>query len=263
MIGIFDSGIGGLSVLKEIRAKAPQADIVYFGDTENAPYGDKGAGDIRRLIAMALRRLHAAGATHIVSACNSASVPILSLPIDLLRLRLFDVVEMIGPTVEALAPRQKKIVLFGTHATVNSGLYQRAFRDKGVHIEAIAIPPLAGLIEKGASREDLYPIVREAVREAVAKNAGIISLSCTHYPFVRELFEKSLREEQSTADIFDPASAVAREVLKRFPIQGEGTLRFLVSKKSSVFDSYVEALFKTTPHTIEQAGSIYWSLKTV
>jgi glutamate racemase len=259
MIGIFDSGVGGLTVLKAIREKAPNADLIYFGDTENAPYGNKGRREIANLIAMALRRLHKEGATHIVSACNSASVPILSLPIDLLRLRLFDVIEMVEPTVETLASRGKKITLFGTKATVDSGMYQKAFRERGIEIDAIALPTLAGLIEGGASSEEMYPIVREAVSAAIGTE--ILSLSCTHYPFVRELFERAVQEGEGVAEVFDPASAVAEEVAVRFPTGGGGKLRFLISKESTVFNAYAERLFKGISYTIEPAGSIYWALK--
>jgi len=261
MIGVFDSGSGGLTVLREIRKRLPDADIIYFGDIENAPYGNKSASEIATLIAMALRRLAAAGAADIVSACNSASVSVHSMPIDLLRIGKFNVVEMVGPTVEALAPLHKKIVLLGTAATVRSGIYQKAFRDQGIAIEAVAVPELAGLIESGAPPEKLLPVVHAAALHAAALGAEIVSLSCTHFPFVRDLFEEYLREAGSAAQVFDPAEAVAAEVARRFPADGNGTLHFLVSKESPVFKAHVRRLFAGIPHTIEPAGSIYWALK--
>lgn len=261
MIGIFDSGIGGLSVLKAVREKLPHADIVYFGDTENAPYGNKSAKEIASLLAMALRRLYAAGARDIVSACNSASVSVHSIPIDLLRMRVFEVVEMVEPTVEALAARGgKKIALFGTQATIRSRIYQDAFKQKGISIETVAIPELAGLVERGASEEELRPVVCVAVEEALAKGGKILSLSCTHYPFAKHLFEACVREEGSDAEVFDPAESVAAEAVRRFKNEGEGSLRFLVSKESPAFTAQVERLFGKTGYTIEPAGSIYWAL---
>ena len=263
MIGMFDSGIGGLSVFRALRTLAPHVYVVYFGDTENAPYGEKSSREIATLVSMALRRLHAQGATNIINACNSASVSALSELIDLLRLNVFDVVEMVGPTVSTLAPLQKKIVLFGTPATIQAGLYQRAFEELGITIDTVAIPPLADLIEKGASAEEIRPVVERAVKEAVERGAEIISFSCTHYPFVKNLFEDALQKEKSAAVLFDPAEAVAQEAARRFGMEGNGTLRFLVSKESPIFESHVERLFGSAPYSIDPAGPIYWALKTI
>lgn len=263
MIGMFDSGIGGLTVLRALRQVAPQVDVVYFGDTENAPYGEKSQREISECISMALRRLHAEGTTNIINACNSASVLALAHPVDLLRLNIFSVVEMVGPTVQALVPLKKRIVLLGTRATINARLYQEAFRERGVIIETVAIPELAGCVERGVSADVMRPLIERAVREAVEKKAEIISLSCTHYPFVRGLFEEAIQSGGGDASLFDPAEFVATEALRRFGNKGEGRLRFLLSQDSAVFRNYVHALFGDMPHTIEEAGSIYWSLKTI
>lgn len=275
MIGVFDSGVGGLSVLSALRKKAPRADVVYFGDTENAPYGPKSKREIANLIGAALRRLHAAGATQIISACNSASVSVMSEPIDLLRLGVFDVIEMVDPTVSALSSRKKKVVALATRATEKSGIYQEAFKKAGIAGEVIAVPSLAGLIERGTAREEVKPVVARAVEEALHRGAEILSLSCTHFPFVRSAFEEVLREKGSSVEIFDPAESVAEEALRRFDTKGEGLppacagmaqagkLLFFISKESPVFRSYAEKLFSDSPFSIEIAPSIYWSLKTV
>lgn len=269
MIGIFDSGVGGLSVLQAIRKKAPQADVVYFGDTANAPYGPKNKQEIAHLIGMALRYLHAAGCTQIVSACNSASVSVHAVPIDLLRLNVFDVIEMVGPTVAALAPRKKKIAVLGTEATIRSGIYQEAFKKVGCDIVPITVPALAGLIEAGASRAQIKMSVEEAAAKMIDRGAEIISLSCTHYPFVSEIFAECLKEQGSDIELFDPADAVAQEVANRFDVVGEGLpaqagkLRFVVSKESPVFSKYVEQLFSGADYSIEVAPPVYHVLKTV
>lgn len=265
MIGIFDSGVGGLSVLQAIRKKAPDADIIYFGDTVNAPYGPKSKREIGNLIGMALRYLHASGCAQIVSACNSASVSVHAVPIDLLRIHVFDIIEMVGPTVAALAPRKKKIAVLGTQATVRSGIYQEAFRKAGCDIIPIEVPALASLIENGANREDIKTLVGQAVIEAVEKGAEIISLSCTHYPFARNVFEQFLFRTRvlNKIEIFDPANAVAEEVAGRFDTSGQGRLRFMVSKRSPVFSKYVEQLFSDADYSIEVAPPVYHVLKTV
>ena len=94
------------------------------------------------------------------------------------------------------------------------------------------------------------------------RGAEIVSLSCTHFPFAKDLFEECLREAGSAAEVFDPAEAVAEEASARFSSGGKGGLNFLVSKDSPVFAAHVERLFGGEPYTISPAGSIYWALKT-
>ena len=263
MIGIFDSGVGGLSVLRQLKKKAPQANVVYFGDTENAPYGTKSQKELANLTSMALRRLLSVGATDIISACNSVSVSVMFSRIDLLRIKLFDMVEMVQPSVSALAPSGKKILVFGTLATTNSGLYQQAFEKAGVKIDALPIPELAGAIERDDPSEIIEAIVSEAVSQALKYHPEIIALCCTHYPFVMDVFKKCVDEQGSKAVIFDPAFAVVDEVLKRFNTKGGGFLRFLVSKDTPVFRRYVEDYFGSYPHSIEVSDSIVAILNTV
>src|SRR3989344_8714156 len=104
MIGIFDSGIGGLSVLTKIREKAPNADIVYFGDTANAPYGTRPLPELRALTSSAVERLLSLGARDIVSACNSVSAFMTLSESGLLAQVPLSIIEMTRPTVRDLAP---------------------------------------------------------------------------------------------------------------------------------------------------------------
>lgn len=263
MIGIFDSGVGGLSVLHAIKKKAPYAGIIYFGDTENAPYGPKSKREIASLIAMALRRLHALGCKQIVAACNSASVSVASVPIDLLRLKVFDVVEMVGPTIEGLRRLPHPVAILGTQATERSHIYQEACTKEDIEAWVVAVPELAELIEKGAPRGEIKAVVARAVEESICAEVKTLSLSCTHFPFVRGLFEECISEAKASMVIFDPSDAVAGEVTTRFMTGGEGELYFLLSKESPVFRKYAHDLFGDTPYTIEIAAPIYHSLKSI
>ena len=109
MIGIFDSGVGGLSVLKAIRERMPHADILYFGDTKNAPYGLKSPAELSQLTAQAIMRLRAGGADHIVSACNSVSASLVSSLFDVLAFTPRDLIEMVGPTVAQFKDSSERI----------------------------------------------------------------------------------------------------------------------------------------------------------
>lgn len=261
MIGIFDSGVGGLSVLRAIREKAPRADVIYFGDTENAPYGTKSRREISHLIAMALRRLHALGCTDIVAACNSASVSVASIPIDLLRLNVFNVIEMVEPTIEGLKKLPHPVAIVGTQATKESGIYQNALKEAAVTGQVIAIPELAGLIEKGAPQEEIKPHIEKGVAEALSHGAKTLSLSCTHFPFVQGLFEDCLTETEVI--LFNPAEDVAAEATRRFGTDGTGALHFLMSRDSGVFRKYVADLCGDVHYTIAVAKPIYYALKTI
>ena len=118
MIGIFDSGSGGLTVLRELRARAPDADIIYFGDIKNAPYGNKSREELGALTVLGIQKLIDAGATEIISACNSVSVSIVLPMFELLDLPKTHIIEMVGPTVAAFRGTDARPLVLATQATV-------------------------------------------------------------------------------------------------------------------------------------------------
>src|ERR1700691_5454183 len=125
MIGVFDSGAGGLTVLRAIKEEMPSSDIVYFGDIKHAPYGERSRKELSELTIAAIRLLQARGATSIVSACNSVSASLAVSLYDALDLAPDRLIEMVGPTVSALRDVEG-ILLAATPATNESGIYQNA-----------------------------------------------------------------------------------------------------------------------------------------
>jgi glutamate racemase len=249
MIGIFDSGVGGLTVLRAIREKLPSADVVYFGDTKHAPYGPRSREELSGLTADGLLRLTSAGASSIVSACNSVSASLAVSLFDALEPIEGRLVEMVGPTVRYLKKFDGRITLAATQATIDSGIYQNAFHMVGKEILPIAIPELAGAIERGAQAPELTAIIKSAFPNG-ASGFDLLVLACTHYPLAHDSFREALGE--STA-LFDPAYAVAERVEQLFwPREaGSGVLRFLLSKDSAVFRALAAKIFPTTPATFE------------
>lgn len=231
MIGIFDSGSGGLSVLRALRVRAPQLDIVYFGDLLNMPYGSKSQAELKDLTLHAIELLRAHGATQIVSACNSVSASVIRAGQG-----MGDVIEMVGPAVRAIvASSAQHVAVAATPATIESGMYQKEFIAAGVRATMIACPNLAAAIEQNdviAAQEK----IDTAVAQAADAGADTILLACTHYPLVREMFGEKIK-------IIDPADAVAQEIIAQCGSVGKGQLRFLVSKKSNTFEKRVEQLF--------------------
>lgn len=240
MIGIFDSGMGGLTVARAIRTHAPLADFVYFGDLKYMPFGEKTEKELLHITKHAIQFLMNHGATEIVAACNSVSMLASGLRSEI----QIPLIEMSEPTVRTLADRpSNSILVVATEATVRSEMYVRAFAVRGIRIDSMAIPKLASAIERNASRAELREIMLPAVEHAIFTNVKTLVLGCTQYPFVRSVFEEMFFEQNYLIELFDPADAVAEEVVSRFDVQGNGGQTFFLSKSSEIFDQSIHSLF--------------------
>ena len=249
MIGILDSGSGGLSVLRALREELPSSDVVYFGDIKNAPYGSKSRRELSQLTIAAIERLRSQNVERIVSACNSVSASLAISLFDASAMRPESVVEMVGPTVAYFRGSKARIALCATEATVRSGMYENAFHMIGEEPLSIAIPDLAKVIEFGASEEEMRGLIETALVPYKGQ-FDVLILACTHYPLVEHLFVDVVGQD---VHIFDPAYAVARRAKKLFWPQevGYGTTRFLLSQPSEHFKQYVDELFPDMTYTIE------------
>ncbi|MEK7525046.1 MAG: aspartate/glutamate racemase family protein [Patescibacteria group bacterium] len=241
MIGIFDSGSGGLGVLGKIRKRLPRADFVYLGDIKNAPYGERTREELGALTVLDIEKLLNEGVTKIISACNSVSASVMLPMLSILGVRPFDLVEMVGPTVKALRNEKRKILLLATPATVSSGIYRQGFAMIDKKIGEVAIPDLAGMIEFGASEKEMAEVIRKAIGEE--KGFGVLLLGCTHYPLIKNIFEKVLQKLKVKAEIIDPAGFVAAEVVKTMAESGTGKTKFLITKESGLFRKRVAEMF--------------------
>lgn len=252
MIGFFDSGMGGLTVLKEFKALRPEADVVYFGDTKNAPYGTKTREELGALTVLGFQRLIAEGASGIVSACNSVSASIALPMFDILGIEDRSIIEMVGPTVEHFRDKGHiRLLIAATPATIRSGLYRLALEHIGMRIVELPIPQLAGAIEAGRPKEELDRIVEDAFAPLPAASFDTVLLACTHYPLVHESFERALYRKGSDAVLVDPARFVATRAAERLHCEGGGSLRFILSAESAPFRERADALFGGSSFTIE------------
>lgn len=186
-IGVFDSGIGGLVILKALRTKLPKYDYEYYGDTKNLPYGDKSQKEIFNFTIKGVKYLEKKGCTLIIIACNTASAKALRkiqkewLPKHSPFLK---VLGMIVPTVEFLDKSDFPALLIATKSTVNSNVYGKELKKifPNVKLTNLATPHLVPLIEKG----DVVNAV-EYVKRALNKSLGskkTLVLGCTHYPLI-------------------------------------------------------------------------------
>jgi glutamate racemase len=244
MIGIFDSGIGGLTVAYALRAQNPNADFVYFGDLRNAPFGPKSSEELFGITLRAMKFLREQGADEIVAACNSVSVSVIRPLMDAFGIQATNVIEMVGPAARALKLRApKNILVIATEATVRSGIYEQTFSENGLHAAMMAIPELASAIEQGRPESEIEHIILPVVDRVSKEGIDTLVFGCTHYPFVRNVFERLFAERGVEVELFDPAEAVANEVVTLFQMHGQGKQLFLISKDSLVFQETVKRLF--------------------
>jgi len=190
MIGIFDSGVGGLTVVKEIKLLLPEVPIVYFGDTARLPYGNKSRETVRSYSSEIVDFLKKKGCKTIVIACNSAS----ALAADWLRekypeLKIYDVVSS-GAEAVAEVTRNKKVGVIGTAATINSSVYKKKIADIDPKIEVFtkACPLFVHLVEENwIRRPETKKIARTYLRELKLKKIDTLLLGCTHYPLLEKI----------------------------------------------------------------------------
>jgi glutamate racemase len=212
-IGIFDSGVGGLSVMREIREELPHEDLLYAADSGHAPYGDKRAAFVaRRALAMA-DFLVQQNAKAIVVACNTAT----GVAVDALRARWTLPIIAVEPAIKPAVSLTKSGVVgvLATSQTIASTKFATLVDRFGgtVQILAQACPGLAEQIERGEiASDDTRLLVEQYVAPLLRKGADTLVLGCTHYPFVVEAI-RSIAGPQVA--IIDPARAVAKEVRRR------------------------------------------------
>jgi len=250
MIGMFDSGIGGLSVLIELKKRAPDLDVIYWGDIKNVPYGTKKKEELEVLMENNIHELIKRGATRILNACNTMSTVMTAGDSIFKKNTTIEIIEMVQPTVRALAQYKKQILVLATPATIASEIYQKEFERVGVLVKTKAIPELALAIESGKDEKEQTRIIESALSQEVIQNIEVIALCCTHYPFAERLFKKELQERGSRAILFNPATAVAGEIVKQFGEKGEGKLQFFISRDSSVFRDVVAKNFTDSVYSI-------------
>lgn len=215
-IGIFDSGIGGLTVAHAIRQLLPHENLVYFGDTAHLPYGDKSEAAIQAYSIKIADVLLKRGCKVIVIACNSASSAAYELLREYVR-KDAHIINVIDPMVEAVVRDfgNRKIGLIGTKRTVQSGIYARkiAEANTGIELRMLATPLLAPMIEEGFFNNQIsHEIIAQYLADPALEGIEALILACTHYPLIRE---EILRYYDGKMTVLD-SSVVVAEALKRY-----------------------------------------------
>ncbi len=242
-IGIFDSGVGGLTVLHEVLVTLPHEDVVYLGDNARLPYGPRPLPEIRRFALEIGVFLEREGVKLLVVACNSATAA--ALP-ELQRALEVPVVGVLRPEAHAaaLATRNRRVGLLATEATVASGRYETLVRevDAGVEVVSVACPALVPLIEGDDPFGELTTIAVRAVAEPL-KRAGVdtVILGCTHYPILRPIFQRVFGRGVTLVFSAEETAREVAETLSRKRLgrsEGrEGDYRFLTTGDPAAFQA--------------------------
>ena len=256
----FDSGFGGLTVLRELLQHLPGADFLYLGDTAHLPYGSKSQAAVTRYTAAAVRMLVEHGAELVVIACNTASA--LALP-SLAANAPVPLVGVIGPGAQAAAaiaaPGSTALVL-ATEATVASHAYAAACTAAGLCATEKACPLFVPLVEEGWIDGSITEqIAAVYLREALALSAdapAAIVLGCTHYPLLRPLLARVVSAMAGEVPIVDSAEATARHVAELLPWaatgDGDARLRFFATDSAAKFQRFAPRFLGREIAAVEQ-----------
>jgi len=221
-IGVFDSGIGGLTVLKEVFRKLPDESTVYLGDTARVPYGIRSAETVTRYSFENTGFLVSMGIKALVVACNTVSAVSLEEIKGKLSMPVIGVIEP-GARAAVRATRNKNVGVIGTEATVNSGAYARIIRaiDASIRVFSLPCPLFVPLAEEGLTDDAIATMVAERyLKNLKEKGIDTLVLGCTHYPLLKDVIGKVMGEGITLIDSATETVSEINETLVRNDIKG-------------------------------------------
>ena len=260
-VGVFDSGVGGLTVAREIMRNLPSEKIVYFGDTARVPYGSKSKETVIRYSRQIIRFLQEQQVKAIVVACNTASAFALDTVRDEFDIPIIGVIES-GAKVAAARTRNKRVGIIGTVGTVGSGIHAQYLKklDPGSTVFGKACPLFVPLVEEGWLHDPVtVEVASRYLKELQDKDVDTLILGCTHYPLIRSTIRQVMGEEVC---LVNPAYETALELGKLLEEQGlsstgteqkEFPYRFYVSDLADEFKEFANSIL---PYDVEMTKKI-------
>lgn len=252
-IGVFDSGVGGLTVAREIMRQIPNEKIVYFGDTARVPYGSKSQETVTRFSKQIVRFLETHRVKTIVVACNTASAYALDELEKEIDIPIIGVVKP-GAKVAAEVTRNGKIGVIATEATIGSRIYSKYIKElnKDVTIYGKACPLFVPLVEEGLWQDPVTDeIAKRYLSELIDLDIDTLILGCTHYPLIRSTLGRIIGEDVT---LVNPAYETARELKELLaergllneeePRLGENRYQFYVSDGAEKFKRFANSIIK-------------------
>lgn len=260
-IGVFDSGVGGLTVAREIMRNLPNEKIVYFGDTARVPYGTKSQATVLRYSRQIVRFLQTQEVKAIVVACNTATALALDEIEKELEIPIIGVVRP-GAKVAVQATKNKRIGVIGTEGTIHSHIYRSCIQqiDPEISIFGKPCPLFVPLVEEGWLKDPVTEIVaRRYLAELQKKEIDTLILGCTHYPLLRGLIGEVMGNQVTLVNpAYETAQALKR-LLKREDMASDGTkeeefpYRFFVSDAADKFSRFATSIL---PYDVKMTQQI-------
>ncbi len=247
-IGIFDSGVGGLSVVKEIVKVLPNENIVYFGDTARVPYGTKSERIIKKFSLENVKFLLKFNPKLIIIACHTASAYTFNyLKKEIKSVNFIDVIE---PTVKKVVKltKNKKIAVIGTTATISSMRYQKLLsKYSGLTVYTKDCPLFVPIVEEGwFDNEVSYKIVEIYLNELKEKNIDTLVLGCTHYPYLKKTIKNFMGKNVNIVDASYEVSIKAKKIIEENGLEnqnGKGEIKLFFSDISPYIERTIKILF--------------------
>ncbi len=263
-IGIFDSGIGGLTVFKSVRKEVPNEDIVYFGDTARVPYGTKSKETITKFSINNVQFLEGFDVKMVIVACNTAS----SLSLQTLQEKFtIPVVGVIEPGARAALECSKngRIGVIGTKSTVGSNAYETCLKrlDPSVKVYSGACPLFVPFVEEGWLEGDVISQVAHTYLDTLKSfKVDTLILGCTHYPLLERVIQKTIGSKVRLVNSAEETAKEARRLLAKLkiaqgPIRQSPSLRFYVSDEPEQFRSLGERFLGTSIQSVAKVDEQY------
>ena len=249
-IGVFDSGVGGLIVAREIMRRMPGERIVYFGDTARLPYGSKSQDTVLRYSRQIIRFLMTRQVKAIVIACNTASAYALKTVEQETEIPVIGVIRA-GARTAVQATRNGKIGVIGTEATINSGLYTDTMKEMrpDIQVTGIACPLFVPLVEEGLFHDSVTDeIASRYLAELKSRFVDTVVLGCTHYPLIRSTLRRLMGEDVTLVNPAYETAAELEELLERKGLTCTGEAdpeekyRFYVSDLAEKFTAFATSI---------------------
>lgn len=226
-IGVFDSGIGGLTVVKQILSTMPSDSVVYFGDTARVPYGTKSPETVTRFAIESMHFLLRHDVKLIVVACNSASSVALEEIAGRCPLPVVGVINP-GAVAAAAATNSGRVGVIGTNATVESGAYQRELKllREDIRVKAVPCPLFVPLAEEGLTDHKATKLIaKEYLEPLIDFGVDVVVLGCTHYPLLRPVIQKIVGASVELIDSAGETARLVKAVLESEGLVGSGENR--------------------------------------
>jgi len=223
-IGVFDSGVGGLTVVREIMRNLPDERIVYFGDTARVPYGSKSKNTVIRYSRQIVHFLETQQVKAIVIACNTASALALDTIEKEIDLPIIGVVKP-GAQMAVETTRNKRVGVIATESTIQSGLYQQLITeaDPAITVYGKPCPLFVPLVEEGWTKDPITEeVARRYLAEILDKDIDTLIMGCTHYPLLRSLLRKVVGEKVTLVNPAYETSQALRRLLRELDLENPG-----------------------------------------